>query len=417
MGNLRQVIIGNGVASISAIKAIRQVDRSCSITVISAENCNAYSPVLLTYYLKGQISREHLFIVDSSFYRVNNIKTKFGIKAEGVDALRQTVQLEDGGNVGYDNLLIATGACPVSLVSPREKPDNVFSLRTIEDAERILECVKTAKEVVLIEGGLVNLQIVDALFREGIRFTIVELARQVLYGSVDADCAAIIKRQIESQGVSVLLGERVTGISKRGNKAIVTLASGGELVADMVIVGIGVRPDTQFLSNSGVKVDRGILVDELMRTNIHNIFAAGDVSEGENLVTGKKEVLPNWINACKQGRIAGVNMSGKQERYEGGLRDTIVTIFGLTAASVGLSEASNDDGVTELAFSDSDRKMYMKIMVADNRIVGIILLGRTGKAGMLRNLLKNRKEISTWKGKLARNALDLRELLPALAGS
>ena len=110
-------------------------------------------------------------------------------------------------------------------------------------------------------------------------------------------------------------------------------------------------------------------------------------------------------------------MSGKQERYEGGLRDTIVTIFGLTAASVGLSEASNDDGVTELAFSDSDRKTYMKIMVADNRIVGMILLGRTGKAGMLRNLLKNRKEISTWKGKLARNALDLRELLPALAGS
>lgn len=292
MGNLRQVIIGNGAASISAIKAIRQVDRSCSITVISAENCNAYSPVLLTYYLKGQISREHLFIVDSSFYRMNNIKTKFGIKAEGVDALRQTVQLEDGGNVGYDNLLIATGACPVSLVSPREKPDNVFSLRTIEDAERILECVKTAKEVVLIEGGLVNLQIVDALFREGIRFTIVELARQVLYGCVDADCAAIIKRQIESQGVSVLLGERVTGISKRGNKAIVTLASGGELVADMVIVGIGVRPDTQFLSNSGVKVDRGILVDELMRTNIHNIFAAGDVSEGKTWLLVRRRSYP-----------------------------------------------------------------------------------------------------------------------------
>jgi len=412
MRKVRQVILGNSAGGLNAIKAIREVDKSCLITIISAENCNAYSPVLLSYYLKGEISRGSLFIVDSSFYRMNNIETKFGIRAIGVDVSRQAVQLENGTEVEYDNLLVATGASPVNLVGPEEKLDNVFVLRTIGDTERILECAKIAKEVVLIGCGLVNLEILDALFREGVRFTLVELTRQVLYGSVDADCAAIIKKEIESHGISVLLGERVTGISKRGKKAIVTLGSSQELVADMVIVGIGVRPNTQFLSNSGVKVNRGILVNELMQTNIHNIFAAGDVCEGKELTTGKREILPNWFNACEQGRIAGSNMAGNQQRYEGGLRDTIVTIFGLTVASVGLPEAS-DSNVTEMVFSGTDKRTYRKILLADNRVVGITLLGRTREAGLLRNLLRKRQDISLWKQKLLKNELDIRELLPA----
>jgi len=414
MGKTKQVIVGNSAAALSAIRAIRGVDLFCPITLITAERCNAYSPVLLTYYLKGDLPREKLFIVDTGFYRTNNVETNFGIKAVGLDVSRQAVQLEDGREVEYDNLLIATGVSPMNLTSSGEELDNVFSLRTIEDAEKIRKCASNARKVIIVGAGLIGLQTSDALAQRKIELTIIEQAEQVLPMTVGADCAAIIQKEIESHGVSILRGRRVIKTSKRGRKAVVVLDSGEELAADMVIVGAGVRPNIQFLGSSGIEVNRGVLINELMQTNIRNIFAAGDVSEGKNLVTGEREVLPNWSNACKQGRIAGLNMAGYKQAYEGGLKETVTTIFGLTVASIGLSGAPNEDGVTELLFSDPNRKTYRKILLADNRIVGATLLGRAKDAGMLNNLIRNRKSILPWKEGLAKSPLDLRKQLLAV---
>lgn len=415
MGKAKQVIIGNSVAALSAIKAIREVDCFCPITLISAERCNAYSPILLTYYLKGKIPREDLFIVDSDFYRLNGIRTKFGSKVLAVEPTKQTIHLESGKKVEYDNLLIATGASPVSLGSSRDGLADVLSLRTIENAEQIAERAKMAKEVIISGGGLVGLQIVDALFREGVKFTILASSRQVLSQNVDADCAAIVQKELEAYGISILFGRNIREIKKKGQKAIVVSDSGEEWTADMVIVGKGVRPNIGLVNSSGIKVNRGILVDELMRTNIDNIFAAGDVSEGENLVTGKREVLPTWSNACKQGRIAGLNMAGYEQRYEGGLRETITTLFGLTIAAVGLSKAPKGKGVEELRFSDPDRRSYRKILFANNKIVGAVLLGKTRDAGMLKSFIRSRKDISPWKRALATSPLDIRKLFLAVA--
>ena len=190
---VRQVIIGNSAAGLSAIKAIRQVDLSCPITLISAENYIAYSPVLLTYYLKGNISREDLFVVDSDFYELNRVITKFGSEAVAVDPFKQTVHLKDRAKVEYDNLLIATGASPI-IPSISQELDNVFSLRTIKDAEKILKCAKTAKEIIIVGAGLIGLQVADALLREQVKLTIIEWARQVFPESIDADCAALSKK-------------------------------------------------------------------------------------------------------------------------------------------------------------------------------------------------------------------------------
>ncbi|MFC2014296.1 NAD(P)/FAD-dependent oxidoreductase [Chloroflexota bacterium] len=411
MGNSRQVIIGNSAAGLSAIKAIREIDRLCPITLISAESCNAYSPVLLTYYLKQRLSREDLFIVDSDFYKVNGIKTIFGSKATRVDPSRQVVYLENGQKVDYDNLLIATGAFPMSLDSSEDVLANVFSLRTIEDAEKIAECAKTAKEVIVIGAGLIGLQIVDALCRQGPKLTLIEWSEQVLPESVDAECADLVQKEIESHGISVLLNKRVKGIRKSGKKTAVISDSGEEWVADMVIVGIGLKPNIQLVDNTGIEVNRGIVVDETIRTNINNVFAAGDVSEGEDLVTGNKKVLPNWINACKQGRVTGSNMAGCQQSYEGGLSETITTIFGLTVVGIGLPRAPKSNGLEELKFSDPERKSYRKILLAGNRIMGAVLLGRTRDAGILRNLITNKKDVSPWKDGIARAPMDMRRLL------
>jgi len=411
---VRQVVIGNSAAGLSAIKAIREFDCLCPVTLISAENCQAYSPVLLTYYLGGRISRDDLFIVDGDFYKRHDIKTMFGSKAIGLDALKQMVHLEDGKVVEYDNLLIATGASSMSLNDSGTGLANVLSLRTIEDTERILTLAKKAKEAIIVGTGLIGLQVGDALIKKGIKPTFVEWAEHMFPENVDADCASILQREIESQGIPVFLGKRVKEVKQRGEKAVVVSDSGEEWIADIVVVGIGLKANIRFLNGSGVKVSRGILVDEQMRTNIENIFAAGDVSEGENLVTGKKEVLATWGNAVKQGRIAGLNMAGHQQRFEGGLKEGVTSVFGLTIATLGLSRASADNGLEELRFLDPERKVYRKILLADNTVVGAILLGKTGDAGIIENLIRNRIDVSSWKDGMARTPLNMRDRFYAI---
>lgn len=411
MRKARQVIIGNSAAGLSAIKAIREIDDVCPITLISSENCNAYSPVSLTHYLKGEMPRESLFIVHSDFYKMNNVEMEFGSRAIWADHLQQTVHLENGRKVKYDNLLIATGASPIKLPVSEDGFDNVFSLRTIEDAEKISKCIRTAKEVIVIGAGLIGSQVSDGLFKEGIRLTIVEWAEQVLPDIADINSAAILQKEIESHGISILLGRRVKGIRRKGKKTVVTTDSGEELIADMVVVGIGVRPNIQLINTREIKVNRGILVDETMRTNVDNIFAAGDVSEGENLVTGRNEVLLNWSNACKQGRMAGSNMAGCEQKYDGGLAENITTIFGLTLATVGLPRVAKGNGVEELLFYNPKEKSYRKILLAGDRVVGAVLIGRTSDVGILKNFIRIKKDISPWKGTIARIPLDIRELL------
>lgn len=406
MSETKQVIIGNSAAGLSAVKAIRKKGCSSPITLISAENCNAYSPVLTIYYISHKIGRENLFIADDRFYRDYNVQTKFGNRAVGIDPSKQVVYLEDNTIVEYDNLLIATGASAKS-------PDNmeadaseyVSTLRTIEDAEKIIELSKDAKEIVVLGAGLVSLQAANALFKEGVKVTFVVGSKQILSQNIDAECAAIIQRRLESQGVSFLFGRNVTAIKRGGNKAYVVTSSGEELPADLVIVGKGVKPNTELVANSNLKVNAGILVDESMRTNIENIFAAGDVAEGKNSISGKTEVIANWPNACAQGDIAGLNMAGYSARRKGQFRGNITTVLGLTVASIGLSKPRNGN-FEELQYINPQREVYRKFLLDGNRILGAVLLGEIQDIGVIRNCIENVIDISPWKERIARAPLD-----------
>lgn len=318
MGLTRQVIVGNSAAGLSAIKAIREVDDSCPITLISMESCDSYSPVLLTYYLKRRILREDLFIVGRNFYEVNRVDTMLGCMVIGITPSRQIVRLKSNEDVEYDNLLIATGASPVSIEHSVNAVKHLFYLRTIEDAEKILAQVKNVNRVIVIGAGLIGLQAAEAIFREGIQLTIIEWAKHVLPQIADFTCACLIQKEIERRGITLYLEKKVKSIIKVEDRVRVVTDSNEEFTADMVVIATGVRPNTKILEGSGINVKRGILVDETMRTNISHIFAAGDVCEAENLITGMSEVIPLWSNACRQGRIAGLNMAGGEERFGGG---------------------------------------------------------------------------------------------------
>jgi NAD(P)H-nitrite reductase large subunit len=408
MGKTKQVVIGNSAAGLAAVKAIREVDRACPVTLISAEDCNAYSPVLLTYYLANQISKEDLFVVDDDFYKQHQVNLIFGVKAINLDASAQRVLLEDSSQVEYDKLLIATGASAIRLDGTGDKAGHVFTLRDIKDAEKIMKCGRKAKEAIIVGAGLIGLQTADALFRKGINCTIVERANQVFPENVDRECAGIIQKTIESHGVPTFLGQKVSSIESKADRVTVTSVSGEEWVGDMVVVGVGLKPNNQLVQSSAVKVNMGIVVDDFMRTSVSNVYAAGDVSEGVNLVSGGKEVIPTWSNACRQGRIAGLNMAGRPQRYEGGLRETITTVFGMTLASVGLCRADGNEGVEELVLSDLERKVYRKLLLAGNRLAGAIMLSGTRDAGPIGNLIRNRVDITFWKDSFLKLPMDLR---------
>ena len=414
MGLTKQVIVGNSAAGLNALQAIREVDNSCPITLISIEDCWGYSPVLLTYYLKGIIPRENLFFVNHNYYEENRVETKLGCEVIGVNPSRQVVFLKDGEAVKYDNLLIATGASPVSLEHSADAVDHLFYLRTIEDAERILAQVKYANRVIIVGAGLIGLQAAEAIFREGIQLTIIEWTNHVLPQIADFTSASFIQKEIERRGIVVYLEKKVNKILKVADKVTVITDSNEQLTADMVVIATGVRSNTQILKNSGVQVNRGVVVDEAMRTNIDHIFAAGDVCEAKNLITGESQVIQIWSNACRQGRIAGLNMAGSAENFDGWLAENVTTIFGLTVASMGMSELPNRDGIEEIQFSNPARKIYRKIIVADNKLLGAVLLGDTQDAGILGSFIRNGKDVSSWKEYLARSSFETNKLLLSL---
>jgi len=401
----RLVIIGNSAAGLSAVKTIREKGCSCPVTMVSAEECNAYSPVLLTYYLAGKIQRESMFITNEKFYQDYGVKTIFGKRAVGIDVSRQVVQLEDSREIEYDSLLIATGSSPRMPGNIDDKAgEYIAGLRSIEDADRIIKFCTTGKEVIVIGAGLISLQIISALAGKGAKFTVIDILAQILSQNMDSDCAAIVERRIrEEKQVKFLLGESINKIQRKNGGIFVALDSGKELTAGGVIVGIGVVPNINWLKDSSILLNKGILVDDHLRTNFEEIYAAGDVCESKNIITKNPGVIPNWYNACEQGRIAALNMLGYKEKYAGALNGNITGIFGLIIATVGLSKLP-DEVSEELKIVDPARGIFRKFIIREDKLLGATLMGTKNDIediGIIRNLVENSRDISQFKDYLA----------------
>ena len=409
--NKKQVIIGNSAAGLNAVKSIRKRDRSCPITLISAEKCNAYSPVLLTYYISNKIPRENLFIVDENFYRNYNVTTIFGQRAIEIDRSKQVVYLENGNNVQYDNLLIATGASAKKI---GDYSDDIFSkivkLRTIEDANKIKRLSNESKEIVVVGAGLVSLQIINAIYKEKVKITVLVGSKQILSKNIDAECADIIQEKIQSNSmISFEFKRNIEKIERKKDKLWITLNTGEALKADMLVAGKGVSPNIELAKNGAIKTNTGILIDDYLRTNYNNIYAAGDVSEGKNMITGKSDVVPNWINACEQGEVAGLNMLGHQEKYKGSLNINITNMFDFTIASIGLSRPL-DKNMEEIKLVDQERGIYRKFIIKDDMILGALLVGKIDDAGIIRSVVQNSVDITNIKKLMPKRMLNTAQL-------
>ena len=388
----RILILGNSAAAIAAVRTIRAAAGDQAITMVSAEDCTAYSPVLTTHYLNGEMPESALYFCDDYYYRKNGVVCHFGNAAVQLDVAARRVTLADGKQLDYDKLLIATGATAKRLggLDP-EIAGEVHYLRTIDDARRIHDAALNARHAVMMGAGLVSLQVAGAVCRPDLKVTCVVASRQVLSQNIDATCAGLLREHIESAAnIEFLFGTNVTGIVREDGGYQVTLDSGAELRADLLVAGKGVSPNVGFVDPAQLTVDQGLVVDDHLRclgadgSPADGVWAAGDVAQGRNRVSGDVELVANWIDACEQGAVAGTNMAGGDLPTPGSVAENITTLFGLSVASVGVNKKRDGDGLREVIHHDERRGVYRRLLLRDGVLVGATLLRDCDDIGVLR---------------------------------
>jgi NADPH-dependent 2,4-dienoyl-CoA reductase/sulfur reductase-like enzyme len=349
------VILGNGGAAVFAARAARTSGYPGEIHLVSDEDAPAFNPMLSPYYFKGKISWEGCFPFGTGFYRDHDITCHFGVPVESLDTVNQRVMLTDGRMLSYDRCLIATGAAPVIPPIPglRESP-RALPLRTAASAKKLEEAIRTASRAVVLGASLMGMKMAEILVKKGIRVILLDVVDQVLPRGAHPLVAAILRSYLEGHGVDVRLGCTMEGME--GAKEGVVCHFSGDVIelADIVIVCTGVRPNLGFVDRKHVKVEMAVLTDERMQTSAKNLYAAGDASQGLNLVSGEHEWLGAWGSACYQGRTAGRHMAGKVAVYPGALPENISPFFGWNYAQLGDIQPQGGD-VRHIVFGDPEQ--------------------------------------------------------------
>lgn len=404
---MRYVIIGNSAAGIFAAEAIRKNDPEGQVDIISDEKYPAYARCLTSYYLTGKMADEDMFIRPENFYEQNKLNFHKERKAEKIDTLKSVVYTEDGLFYPYDRLLVATGASPVVPNIPGIDIPGVFTLRKLDDSKGILSFTKPGGKAVIVGGGFVSLKAAYALMKLGLHVTCVISSGQILSQMLDSNAAKIVSDLLTKKGLDIKYHNDVVevfgGNGDHGKQVVnsVKLASGEVIAADVVIIGKGVRPNTAFLKDSGIDINKGIVVDGHMRTNCPEIYAAGDVAECYDILIGQNRINAIWPNATEQGYIAGQNMSGAETTYLGSIGMNSADFFGLSTIAAGLTKAGEDEGY-EVICSFPSAGMYRRLVFKEDMLVGYILIGNTTKAGILTSLLKDRTHLKKEKDELTK---------------
>jgi NAD(P)H-nitrite reductase large subunit len=390
----RILILGNSAAAIAAVNAIRARGGEQAITMVSNEDCTAYSPVLTTHYLSGEIPESALYFCDVGYYRKRRVSCHFGTAAVDLDAAAQRVTLADGTRLQYDKLLLATGASAKRITGlDPEIAGDVHYLRTIEDARRIHRAALSAKHVVMMGAGLVSMQVAGAVARSDLRVTCVVASHQILSQNIDATCAELLRSHVErSANIEFLFGAAVTEITRTDGGYRVCLDSGAELAADLLVAGKGVTPNIEFVDRTPIAVADGVLVDDHLRTTVGNVWAAGDLAQGRNRVSGATELVANWIDACEQGAAAGANMAGETLVFPGSVAENITTLFGVQVAAVGITRSRESDGLREVIHLDEAHGVYRRLLLRGEVMVGATLLRDVADVGVLRGAIIARRK-------------------------
>ena len=345
---MKVVIIGGVAGGATAAARIRRLDEKAQIIVFEKSGYISYANCGLPYYIGGVITdKEELTLqTPESFWKRFQIEMRVKHEVTRINPEKQTVEVKNlnTGDVfeeSYDKLLISTGAKPVWPDLPGTELDNLFTLRTVEDTFKIREFVEKnhPRSVVLAGGGYIGLELAENLRELGMDVTIVQRPKQLM-NPLDSDMAAFVHAKMRSRGVKLMLGHTVAGFEKGEKGTRVLLKDEQPLEADMVILAIGVSPDSHLAREAGLElgIKGSIVVNDRMETSVPNIYAAGDAVEVKHYITGEKALISLAGPANKQGRIAADNICGGDSHYPGSQGSSVIKVFDMTVASTGINE-------------------------------------------------------------------------------
>jgi len=384
-GSEQFIVVGSGIAGVSAIESIRQASSEARITMLTKDAQLPYYRLNLTRFLAGELTAGQLLIHKEEWYQQNNIRLITGAEVSDVLLEKQEVTQSDGEAHHYDKLVLTAGAHPFIPPIPGARMEGVTTLRTMEDAKRILEESEKARNIVIIGGGVLGLEAAGALAKRKRKVMILESFGWLMPRQLNRTAARLLKKHIESIGVSLksgvfareLLGdEHVTGV---------LLKSGETIPADLVIITAGVRSNSYIARLAGLHVNQGIIVNDHMQTSDPNVYAAGDIAEHRGIVYGL------WNAAQFQGSIAGMNAIGNPVEFGGIPRSNSLKVLGADLLSIGKFEA--EDGGDSIIEAECEGN-YARFVFRDAHLVGSILYGNTAISGEIKSAIENKFDCS-----------------------
>lgn len=398
---MRYAIVGAGPAGVIAAETLRKTDPEGTIVLVGDEPEPPYSRMAIPYLLAGGIDEKGCYLRKARRHFEQLEIEIVRDRVTGVRPKRGLLTLAGGGTLPFDRLLVATGASPVK--PPVEGLDlaGVHHCWTLADARAIAKLARKGAGVVLMGAGFIGCIILQALVERGVKLTVVEMEERMVPRMMDEAGGALIKRWCESKGVRVLTATKVVAIEPartRKDGLRVSLSRGKPIAAALVVVATGVRSNVGFLEGSGVKVKDGVVVDHGLRSSVPSIFAAGDVAEGPDFSTGGWAVHAIQPTAADHGRVAALNMAGREARFHGSLNMNVLDTAGLVSCSFGNWQGVGGDRAEML---DREGFRYMRLEFDDDLLVGALALGRTDQIGVLRGLIQSKVRLGAWKRRLA----------------
>jgi NAD(P)H-nitrite reductase large subunit len=395
---LEVVIIGMGAAGLAALESLRRTEAEsmsepAHVTVIAPEEGFPYSLCALPFSLCGEIAECDLERNDPDYLDLLEANRVVG-KVGSIDPSTSTLGLEDGRRVDYDRLLVSTGSLPFVPPVPGLDIDGVHFLASLTDTQGIRDWVDSGQtRCVVIGAGFVGIEAAIALRKLGCEVTVVEMLEWVLPRVFDQDVAQVAKAHLEAGGIEFRLGAQVTRVLPCEEGSVDAVMVGEERIeCDTVVVGIGVRPNIGFMEGTGVDTHHGILVGDDMQTSVPGIYAAGDVVEVRSRHTGSPTLGAIWPNAIAQGRTAGMAMAGKEVWYDGSEMLNVINLFQVPTVSLGLTSfLAEQEGRTfkTVEFRPPGGKVHKKLLIEDDRIIGVQLVGDISNAGVILNYIRN----------------------------
>ncbi len=423
----KYLIIGGGVAGVSAIEAIRSIDPSGEITQVTDEEAGYYSRPGLAYYLSGEISEECLFPFDNQdFERLKVIRLNRVVKR--VLPQEHRVELSDGSCLSYNRLLIATGARAALAKLPGLENEGVVKLDNLDDVRRILKCARRRRTALVVGGGITALELVEGFRARGLRVHYFLRGDRYWSNVLDGTESHIVEHRLKEEGIQIHYKTVLAEIIGKGGKVNGVLTTDGRKIScDVVAVAIGIQPRKGLAEAAGLKTERGILVNEHLKTSDQDIYAAGDVAEVYDPSVGKAILDSLWGPARKQGYAAGLNMAGKSVPYYKGVPFNVTRLAGLTTTIIGAIGGREEDADTVgivrgesegwrqmpdalVAQSDFDINR-LRVLVGENHFVGALLMGDQTLSHAIHQLVVKKIDISPIRDRLIRPGQPITDII------